>query len=348
MIFHPDFSYNGITLNVEEWLSRLPEFTAAAAPWEQSHYAFIAQWLNEDDMIEVQSSGTTGEPITQRVSKLSMLKSAEITARYFDCPAATNALLALSSSFIAGKMMLVRAITLGWRLTAIEPSSSPLSFISEPFDFAAFTPMQLAALSKQELALLNRFRVVIIGGAAVPDALRRRLAEMNGNCYETYGMAETLSHVAVRKIGLTEVPFQALDHVMFEVDEECRLVILADHISKSTIRTQDVVELISPTSFYYRGRYDRMINSGGVKLHAEVIERKLAAIIHVPFIVLPQQDDVLGQRLVLYMEDQQPVDLSELMLRMKEVLTRYEIPKEIFRVQHLERTQSGKIKTIQK
>jgi o-succinylbenzoate---CoA ligase len=348
MKLHPDFSYNGHSLDAREWLLRLPEFIAAAAPWEQLHYAFIAEWLSDDDTIEVQSSGTTGEPVKQRVSKSAMKRSAEMTALYFNCRAGTNALLALPSSFIAGKMMLVRALTQGWRLAAIEPYSSPLSLLSEPFDFAAFTPMQLATLSESELALLNRFGVVIIGGAAVPDALRKRLNETNGNYYETYGMAETLSHVAVRKIDSNETPFQGLNGVTFTVDDENRLQIRAEHVSHDILQTQDVVELVSPASFYFKGRHDRMINSGGVKVYAEALERKLASIIPVPFVVSSQPDDLLGQRVVLFIEDEQIVDLDALMTRMKEVLTRYEVPKEIIRVHQLERTHSGKIKTIQK
>ena len=275
-----------------------------------------------------------------------MLASATLTANYFNCKSGTTAFLCLPGNFIAGKMMLVRAMAFGWNLTAVKPSSMPLQGLHNPFDFAAFTPMQLASLKPEEIQLLARFGVVIIGGAAISTALRRRLSDECENLYETYGMAETLSHVAVRKLTAEETPFQALDGITFNVDGNDRLQINASHIRLDFIQTNDVVELTGPGSFFYKGRFDRMINSGGVKLFAEVIERKLQSVLKVPFAISSLHDDILGQKVVLFVES--PVDLNkdELHQTMMLHLDRYEVPKEIRVVEKLERTESGKIKII--
>ena len=206
--------------------------------------------------------------------------------------------------------------------------------------------MQVAQLSGQQMNLLSTFKTVILGGAAVSEELRTQLAALCNNVYETYGMAETLSHVAVRKLQLGETPFTALPGISFTIDAESRLQIHAPHLSMAVLQTQDVVELFSETSFYYRGRYDRVINSGGVKLFAEVIERKLGALIAEPFQVTSLPDAVLGQRVVLYIESKSPIDTDALRVKMTAMLDRYEIPKDIRVVSEFERTHSGKIKLI--
>jgi acyl-CoA synthetase (AMP-forming)/AMP-acid ligase II len=160
--------------------------------------------------------------------------------------------------------------------------------------------------------------------------------------------SNTLSPDAVRKLQHKETPFEALKGISFSIDSEHRLQIHAPHLSDSALQTQDVVELLSETSFYYRGRFDRVINSGGVKLFAEVIERKLGALIAEPFQVTSLPDAILGQRVVLYIESMSPVDESALKTKMTTLLDRYEVPKEIRIVKEFERTHSGKIKLIGK
>lgn len=344
MNVHPSFSYNGISMLSEQWKTLLNDRVQSWEPWEQSHARFMLSWLDDSDTLEVQTSGSTGTPKTMLVSKAAMAASARMTALYFQCFENTRALLVLPSTFIAGKMMLVRAMTLGWQLTALEPVSHPLDIISEPFDFAAFTPMQLTQLSPAQLRLLGMFGSVIVGGAGIPDKVRHSLAACNGHLFETYGMAETLSHVAVRRIRLPEEPFIALPDVTFTADNNGRICIHAQHISDAPVQTQDIVELASETSFYYRGRFDRVINSGGIKLFAEVIERKLSAMIHVPFYISSQPDDTLGQRVVLYLEMDGDINHEEWIEKLRTVLDKYEIPKNIIVAKSFDRTHSGKIK----
>ncbi len=341
MKIHPRFSYNGIS--AQEIIS----FIEGTFPeWERPAILFMRDWLNTEETMEVQTSGSSGEPTVWQTTKSAMEASAAMTANFFHCHSGTSALLALPAGYIAGKMMLVRAMTLGWSLTSIMPTSQPLSFVNQPFDFAAFTPMQLATLNNEQLKMLSQFGSVIVGGAAVPAALRERLASYCDNVFETYGMAETLSHIAVRKLSSGVMPFVALEGVQLSVDTEQRLQISAPHIHPEIVQTQDVVQLLSPTEFYYKGRHDRVINSGGVKLFAERIESKLEPLLDRPYHVNSLPDDILGRRLVLYIESESPIDETKLMERMSAALERYEVPRQIIVVQTLERTSSGKIKQI--
>jgi len=346
MKIHSSFSYNGFSMEEQEWRTFIDSNMIDAPEWEQVFFTFIRNWIGEDDFIEVQTSGSTGQPQTWKVNKKSMLASATLTANYFNCKEGTTALLCLPGNFIAGKMMLVRAMAFGWSLTAIRPTSNPLSEIQDSFDFAAFTPMQLSSLSNQQLENLAGFGVVIIGGAAVSESTRMQLLQHCDNLYETYGMAETLSHVALRKLTSEQLPFHALEGVRFSVDLEGRLQIHAPYVQSEVIQTNDIVELIDEKSFWYKGRFDRMINSGGVKLFAEVIERKLEKVLSLPYTIGSVHDDILGQKVILYLEGASDINLESLGEELKKSLNRFEVPKEIRVVEKLERTESGKIKVI--
>jgi o-succinylbenzoate---CoA ligase len=348
MTVHPRFTYNGRSFQTESDRNDLMAFRSIAAAWEQQHLDFLEDWMKDEAFISVQTSGSSGTPNRWNASKEAMRASALRTGEFFDCYEGSSALLVLPSSFIAGKMMLVRAMTLGWDLTALEPTSEPMRFVSQSYDFAAFTPMQLASASHDDLKSLSRFGAVILGGAAVSNELRGKLAAWSGSFYETYGMAETLSHVALRKMEVEEKPFVALSGVYFTTDDRGCLEIDASYLAEENIQTNDVVELVNNTSFYYRGRYDRMINSGGIKLFAEVIERKLSELIGVPYAISSESDAVLGERVVLYMEGELDISEEHLRTAMANVLERYEVPKSIYVVERLERTESGKLKIIRK
>lgn len=343
MKLHSEFHYNGEAFTETDFVGFMQRRLAEGALWEMEHARFVLEWLNDDEEIAVSTSGSTGTPKVWHVRKQAMINSALLTAKYFNCNAGTRALLCLPSSYIAGKMMLVRAMHLGWHLYAIEPSSKPLSQAFQSIDFAAFTPMQLTAIGALEQQRLESIKNIIVGGASVSDALRMKLSACSNAIFETYGMAETLSHVALRKISAREEPFEALEGVSFSVDENMRLLIDAAHIQSETLPTQDVVELIDDRHFYYRGRFDQMINSGGVKLFPEAIERKLASVISEEYYITSEPDDTLGQRVVLYIESETVPDTEILQQQIASALSRFEIPKRIVIKSRFDRTASGKI-----
>lgn len=283
-----------------------------------------------------------------------MVNSAVATGRYFKLTVDDSALLCLPATYIAGKMMLVRAMVLGLNLYIVPPSSNPLSKTSAVFDFAALVPLQ----AMNSLLHLHRIKIVLIGGAPVSQELGAQLQTVANFTYETYGMTETITHVAAKRInGLSnttnnlDIPFTVLPGISLTVDHRNCLVIDAPKVSNEIISTNDVVELISPTSFRWLGRFDNVINSGGIKLHPELIERILSRYITAPFFVTGLKDQNLGQQIVLVVEGKETPDTIRAVLDSIKELEAYERPKHIMITAYFQRTESGKIqraKTLKK
>src|SRR5690606_6248718 len=210
------------------------------------------EWLDEKDFITVKTSGSTGVPKEITLLKKNVLNSAKATVSYFNLCENTKALLCLPSEYIAGKMMLVRAMTAGWDLYTTSPEKSPLENCTEKFDFTAMVPYQVF----HSLADLHKVKKVIVGGGPVSSELEQQLQKVNPQIFATYGMTETISHIAVQPLNGTEksVLFSALPKVSFSQTEAGCLQIHAPEISAETVITNDVVELLSPTSFKFLGR----------------------------------------------------------------------------------------------
>lgn len=321
--------------------------------------SFLVDWFSRSDVIDLKTSGSTGVPKKVTISKASMLASARATANFFQLKQGTRALLALSVGYIAGKMMLVRAMLMGWHLDTVEPSSNPLKFIDcindsakndSFYDFTALVPMQLA----NSLNDLSKVATVIIGGASISSELKHQLSlsTSNSKIYETYGMTETVSHVALRKLyPNSDIYFKALPKVTFSQDERSCLSIDASSLLGIRVTTNDMVNLIDSFAFEWLGRYDNVINSGGVKLFPEQIESKLSDLFMCNFMLTALPDVVLGNRLVLFLEkktmsseDHLFLDKSYSESKFVNRLERYQIPKEIYVLDEFLYTQSNKLK----
>ena len=263
-----------------------------------------------------------------------MVHSALATADYFKLQPGNNALLCLPARFIAGKMMLVRTFIIGLELDIL-PSSSNLEALSseKTYDFVALVPLQ----AQNSIDKLSQFKKIIIGGASVSSELSLKLQNLNNEIYETYGMTETISHIAAKRIG-SEM-FSVLPNVTIASDDRDCLVVNVPFISVNTIITNDIVEIISPTTFKWKGRYDHVINSGGVKLFPEQIESKIAKHLTVSFFITGIPDALLGQKVILVLEGSE----FELPKSLFEKLDKYEIPKDVFFVTQFERTATAKI-----
>ncbi|WP_431123763.1 AMP-binding protein [Flagellimonas flava] len=358
---HPSFKLNGIHYACNE----LPEvgysLIKEGVPFEKSIGDFLVEWGMETATVVVQTSGSTGTPKDIALKKEHMVNSALATGSYFNLEPGNSALLCLPCSSIAGKMMLVRAMVLGLELDYVEPSSMPLSGIRKTYDFSAMVPLQVG----KSLVQLNQIKSLIIGGASVSFGLKEKLQTVSTTCYETYGMTETISHVAVKAIQnskfkiensgnpiveqsnnrtIQQSNFSALPNITFSQDSRSCLVIEAPKISDELVVTNDIVELISKTEFQWLGRYDSVINSGGVKLIPEQIEKKLASLIPSRFFVAGIPDKTLGQKLVLVIEGEEK-DSSELLQQIKslEDLDKYEVPKDILCLSKFIETTSGKV-----
>ncbi|WP_422351327.1 AMP-binding protein [Flagellimonas sp.] len=381
---HPSFKLNGIHYAFDELLEVGYSLIKEGAPFEKSIGDFLVEWAMETATVVVQTSGSTGIPKDIGLKKEHMVNSALATGSYFNLLPGNTALLCLPCSSIAGKMMLVRAMVLGLELDYVEPSSTPLSGIGKTYDFSAMVPLQV----EKSLVHLNQIKTLIIGGAPVSFGLKEKLQTVSTMCYETYGMTETITHVAVRaiqngkwktenskvsvraqsrtnrsgqnpnlKIQDSNNPtvsssavenqqsnFSALPNITFSQDKRGCLVIDAPKISDEPVVTNDLVELINETQFLWLGRYDSIINSGGVKLIPEQIEQKLASLIASRFFVAGIPDKTLGQKLVLVIEGEE-TDNSKLLQEIKslKVLDKYEIPKGIHYLSKFIETPSGKV-----
>lgn len=339
--FHKDFQLNDTSFNSKEELLKYAE------TFSESIFDFLKDWLSEKPVITIKTSGSTGAPKNIELKKSHMINSAKSTGYFFQLPERTLALLCLPIEYIAGKMMLVRALVLGWHIDVVEVSSAPINNIQKTYDFSAMVPMQL----QKSLEQIHIIKKLIVGGGPVSLELERKIQSVSTQIYATYGMTETITHIAVKKLNHFEKialhTFEALPNVNLSVDNRNCLIINAPNISDEEVITNDVVDLVSSTSFHWKGRYDHVVNSGGIKLHPEEIERKLTPFITSRFFVTSKKDDFLGQKLILIIEGE-PFDLPKIVYK---DLTKYEIPKEVFFVSRFIETATQKIqrnKTLDK
>jgi len=330
---HNLFKLNGFHLDKEDLCRVAYSFIKEGEDFEKPVGDFLLDWFDSKSYIEMETSGTTGAPKTISVSKQAMVDSALATGDFFDLQPGNTALQCLPVKYVAGKMMLVRAMILGLDLEFVAPSSHPLHNNEINFDFVAMVPLQ----AQNSIAELKKVKKMIIGGAAVNKLLEKQLLKLPIQGYETYGMTETITHIAARKIG--EKAFTVLPNVTISYDERNCLVIHAPRISPEVILTNDIVELVNENQFIFLGRMDNVINSGGIKLIPEQIEEKLASKISQQFFIASKPDNELGEKVVLVVEgDKQNFDDSTY-----EGLDKYEKPKEVVFIPKFTQTASGKI-----
>lgn len=305
--------------------------------------AFLSEWFNDSPEMALQTSGSTGQPKIIRVQKSQMLQSAAMTAKFFQFKPGQTALLALPLTYIAGKMMVVRALLSGLNLFCIEPIHHPLNQIpsSVTIDFAPLVPMQL-----DEATYTATVRTILLGGAPLTGLQEEKINQLNAAVFHGYGMTETLSHVAIRSVnGKSASPvYHALPNIFFEVDERNCLIVNAPFVT-GKIYTNDVVDVMDERSFVWKGRIDNVINSGGVKLFPESIESRISAFVSHPFFVAAVPDEHLGEALCLVIESPKfdAVASERLKTLLHENLSRFEHPKHIFFVEQFYRTESGKV-----
>ncbi len=303
---------------------------------------FVEKWNDGSDSICVHTSGSTGIPKPIFILKEEMRASARLTGSFFGINRPIVAWHALPMSFIAGKMMVVRALEFDWDLIWSDASANPEIPDVSP-EFAAFTPMQFFNLLQNGLEP-NFSRITILGGGEVSEELGERLKGASQGIFSTYGMTETITHVACRPIsGKVSEEYQALAGVSFSQDERGCLVVVADHLSSSPFITNDQVDLLSPTTFVFKGRADRVINSGGLKIHPEAIERKLQSEFGIELFVTSKADDELGQRVVLVIQQKNEDLQSKIQEFLNVELDRKIRPKEIVILENFKYTHTGKL-----
>lgn len=340
---------------------------------------FFSEWNNDSDRVLVHTSGSTGKPKPMMVEKKRMLNSARITCDFLGLKPGDSALLCMSLDYIAGKMVVVRSIERHLHLISVSPSGHPLKNIdlkdvngkdvNGEITFAAMVPMQVYNTLQvpEERERLTHIRHLIIGGGAIDAALEQELRSLPGNIaiWSTYGMTETLSHIALRRINGAEASewYQPFDSVKISQTEEGCLVIDAPLVCAETLVTNDIVEIesyiynkVEKLRFRIKGRKDNVICSGGIKIQIEEVEEFLKPHLEKPFMLAKKKDEKFGEIAVLLTEDE---DLKKVEATIRRLLSgksddsnksseskshKYWIPREYLHVDHLPLTETGKPK----
>lgn len=331
---HPDFRCNGQKYTEDTLYSLIDQWISSSEESQKEAAIFFKEWLGDSSTLSLQTSGTTGTPKKITIAKSAMIHSALATGKFLQLQPGDKALCCLPVRYIAGKMMLVRAMVLGLDIDFVAPTQSPLENNSTIYDFVAMVPMQVEASLHQ----LFNVKKLIIGGAKVPNTLAEKLLLVPTQCYESYSMTETVTHIALKSVA--EPYFTVLPEVTIAVDARNCLVINAPKITESTIVTNDMVTLLNEKQFIWIGRVDNVINSGGIKLFPEKIEEKLVPFIKERFFVAGVPDAMLGEKVVLLIEGAQNASKTYNW----DSLEKYEKPKAIYYVPKFLETETGKIK----
>lgn len=304
---------------------------------------FLHEWENDNDFVAAHTSGSTGKPKRIELPKSDMIISAKATNEFFGIDDSSVLYCPLSSQYIAGKMMLVRALTADCKLIVETPSNSLFKFYgcTDAINLLAIVPSQVESVINF-IESGGKIENIIIGGAPLESQNERRLCNYPVKVYVTYGMTETSSHVALRKIG-NEI-YSALPGITFATGEDSRLIIKSDQMSFGSLMTNDIVELLSPQQFIWKGRADNVINTGGIKVHPEELERILSPKFNFPFFIASLPDKKWGEKTVLLIEDPDClINEAEVQRVIDGNLPKYHRPKTIYRVGEFTRTSNGKI-----
>lgn len=331
---------------------------------------FLQEWNSPSETLLVHTSGSTGKPKPMWVEKQRMLNSAHITCDFLGLRPGDSALLCMSLDYIAGKMMVVRSIERKLRLFSVKPSGHPLSdeslakMVEMDFDFVAMVPMQVYNTLQvpQERERLSRIKHLIIGGGAIDDALAEELRSLPGAVWSTYGMTETLSHIALRRLNGEEASewYQPFDSVGVSLNSDGCLVIDAPLVCSEPLVTNDIAEIKQQETsshssdassslktssphvlFRIKGRKDNVICSGGIKIQIEEVENLLRQHLDAPFLLAKKKDEKFGEIAVLVTESG---DLEGVEAICWQVLPKYWVPRQYLHFDQLPMTETGKPK----
>jgi len=354
----PSITINGREVEIKDILGKT---ATAGSKFESTTFLFIQNWFSPADAFIQHTSGSTGIPKPIAITRKQMITSAQMTQQALDLKANDTSLVCLDTEYIAGKMMMVRSFVTDTKIIAISPSSNPFAALPRnlKIDFAALVPLQVhEVIRSPQRHWLNSIKNIIVGGAPLSDETTKNLSSSSGRIFETYGMTETLSHVALRRVNGPSASecFTALPGITINTDERGCLEISVPYLDNK-IMTNDIVEIKENTKFKWLGRWDNIINSGGVKIIPEKVEKEIQELfnrlkVEGRFFIASRPDPALGNKLILIIEDSLPQSLMEnIKSSLGDHLSPYEVPKEFFVNVDFVFTKNGKIsrsETIQK
>lgn len=320
-----------------------PESLSPGTLFEEKVISFLEEWFSVSETVPVQTSGSTGTPKVFEIEKSKMRTSAEMTCGFLNLNEGDSALLCLPVEYISGKMMLVRSIERKLKLIVKDPSVKPLEGLNQEIDFCAMTPLQV----ENSLDKIHLVKNLIIGGAAVSESLKNKIAESITNSetrvFETYGMSETLSHIALKQIfPVEEEYFTTFKGVDISFDERGCLTIFAPELNSEILQTNDLVELRNDKHFKFLGRADNIINSGGAKIFPEQLESLVKKNLDREAVFIGVPDEILGQKLVLVIEGEENENLKSQVLDI-DFEKSFHKPKSILFISEIPRTPNGKV-----
>lgn len=317
-------------------------------------YDFMQRWMAGEQNFTLHTSGSTGTPKPISIRRSQMEGSAAMTGKALQLGKGTRALVCLNTEYVAGVMMLVRGMELDWELTIMEPAANPIMNLDQQFDFTALVPMQLTACLENELTRdrVGSYGTILLGGAPVGLLLLNQIRQLKQPVYQSYGMTETVSHVALRRLNAVDGDadlYTLLPSVRAGLDERGCLFVAGPMTNDEVIQTNDLVEFESANTFRWLGRADNVINSGGVKILLDKVDEAVAKVLyqsgeHASFYSWYEPDERLGQKLVLFIE-QQPgkLDSEKLLIEIRKHLSAFETPKHVYFADRFQKTATDKI-----
>lgn len=311
--------------------------------FEKKVILFLEKWVSDSKTVEVQTSGSTGIPKVFEIEKEKMMNSAVMTCDFLHLKEGDTALLCLPVEYISGKMMMVRSFERKMKLIVAEPSLKPLKDLDEEIDFCAMTPLQV----ENSLDKLHWVRNLIIGGASVSENLKKKISHFTTHIFETYGMSETLSHIALKQLmPQNEDYFTAFENVTISTDERGCLRIYAPNVNNEILQTNDIVDIKNENQFKFLGRIDHVINSGGAKIFPEQLEALIKREIANEVVFLGVDDESLGQKLILIIEGEESEEIVRAIANVQ-FAKNFHKPKKIIFIDQIPRTPNGKINRIE-
>lgn len=309
---------------------------------DETTLSFLKEWHNDLPYIIANTSGSTGTPKEIKLLKKDMIKSALATCNFFHIKEDSTLVLPLSTNYIAGKMMIVRAIISKSNIWIEQPSNQPLKIDYGIIDLIPVVPSQIDWIISG-CQHNSKIKTLLVGGGNLSISKEQALLSLGINAYVSYGMTETCSHIALRKI--PNPIYETLSGITISQDSRNCLIIHTPQYSYKHLITNDIVEIVDNNHFIWKGRYDNAINSGGVKIFPEKIESKLSQLITKPFYIIGEKDEHWGEIIVLYIEAKN-INTTRLLKEISKILDKIEIPKKIVCVEKFTYTHSGKIKRL--
>ena len=327
-LLNKDFTLAGELYSSNDLIESLKDNT--------DYYNFLTSWFDENDFILAKTSGSSGTPKEIKLKKIDLISSSKLTGEYFNLKPGDKVINCLPLEYIAGKMMLVRSLVLGLDLYLFPVNSSPIKQIQKNYDLIAFTPIQL----ENSIPFIEKIKKVLVGGSPVQETLKEKILNSKSTVYETYGMTETITHIAAKNLSKGEKEFTTLPGVEIGKRDNC-LFIKPNHLSIEMVQTNDVVEFTKKNKFLLIGRKDFIINSGGVKLNPEAIEKKLAKYISTDFVISSIDNSKFGEVVTLVFKKNIPDNYNKAFTH----LSKYEIPKEVLVIDNFPEN-NGKINRV--